>query len=130
MQIPLWAFLTSIFLALAWKDMASVLVKHGFSSTSSIKHFLPLSVTLSKYLRQPTQVRSFTHSTSKMSSQKFLDTVTARRSYYQLKKESPIDDAKINDIIKQSLLQVPSSFNSQSTRIILLLKDEHEKFWE
>ena len=65
-----------------------------------------------------------------MPSQQFLDTVKARRSYYQIKKESPIPDAKIQEIVEQVLLQVPSCFNSQSTRIILLFKDEHDKFWE
>ncbi len=28
------------------------------------------------------------------------------------------------------MLHVPSAFNSQSTRAVLLLKQEHEKFWE
>ena len=63
-------------------------------------------------------------------SQTFLDTIKARRTYYPLKNESPIDDKKIQDIVTQALLHTPSSFNSQSTRVVVLLKGEHEKFWE
>ncbi|KAG9242954.1 putative nitroreductase HBN1 [Calycina marina] len=62
-------------------------------------------------------------------SQSFLETVKARRSYYPLKKESPVDNKKIQDIVTESLLQSPSSFNNQTTRILLLLGAEHEKFW-
>lgn len=133
MQIPLWAFLFSILIALAWKEMAYTL-KHNVvaSSLTSIKRVLPLSVSrnIPTFLQHHTPTRPFTQSQTIMSSQTFLDTVKARRSYYQLEAKSPIDDKKIQDIVEQALLQVPSSFNSQSTRIILLLKAEHEKFWE
>ncbi|KAH8594907.1 Nitroreductase-like protein [Bisporella sp. PMI_857] len=65
-----------------------------------------------------------------MSSQAFYDIVKNRRTIYPLKKESLISDEKIQEIITQALLHVPSSFNSQSTRAVLLLKDEHDKFWD
>jgi uncharacterized protein len=63
-------------------------------------------------------------------SAEFLAAVKNRRTYYPLKKESPIDDKKIQDIVGQAILHTPSSFNSQSTRVILLVKEEHEKLWE
>ncbi|KAG4432065.1 hypothetical protein IFR05_012460 [Cadophora sp. M221] len=65
-----------------------------------------------------------------MSSKAFLETIKARRTYYALKKESTIPDAKIQEIIKETVLHVPSSFNSQSTRVVLLVKEEHDKLWE
>ncbi|KAH7416744.1 Nitroreductase-like protein [Cadophora sp. MPI-SDFR-AT-0126] len=65
-----------------------------------------------------------------MSSKSFLETVKARRTIYALKKESTISDAKIQEIIKEAVLHVPSSFNSQSTRVVLLVKEEHDKLWE
>lgn len=65
-----------------------------------------------------------------MSSKEFLAIVQGRRSHYQLKKESTIDDKKIQEIITEALLHVPSAFNSQTTRIILLVKEEHDKLWE
>ncbi|PQE19080.1 hypothetical protein CJF30_00007440 [Rutstroemia sp. NJR-2017a BBW] len=60
----------------------------------------------------------------------FLDLLKTRRTIYQLKNSSPIPDAKIQEITEQALLHVPSSFNSQSTRIVLLFKGEHEKLWD
>jgi Nitroreductase family len=64
------------------------------------------------------------------SAQPFLDAMAGRRSYYVLSKSSPIPDARIQEIIKHALLHVPSSFNSQTTRIVLLLGEEHDKLWE
>jgi predicted oxidoreductase (fatty acid repression mutant protein) len=52
-----------------------------------------------------------------------------RRTYYQLNKESPISDKQITEITEKALLHVPSSFNSQSTRLVVLLNKEHEQFW-
>ncbi|CAN9082828.1 unnamed protein product [Alternaria alternata] len=66
-----------------------------------------------------------------MSSQKsFMDAVKERRTYYQLNKESPISDKQIAEIAEKALLHVPSSFNSQSTRLVVLLNKDHEKFWD
>ncbi|ESZ94935.1 nitroreductase [Sclerotinia borealis F-4128] len=60
----------------------------------------------------------------------FLSLLKTRRTIYSLSPSSPIPDSQIQEIIEQALLHVPSSFNSQSTRIVLLLKGEHEKLWD
>ena len=60
----------------------------------------------------------------------FFEAVKSRRSVYQLKKESPISDSRIEEIVTEALLHVPSSFNSQSTRMVILLKEEHIKLWD
>jgi len=65
-----------------------------------------------------------------MSSQALLDMVKNRRTIYQLQKESTISDKEIQNIITQAILHVPSSWNSQSTRVILLLGEDHDKLWE
>jgi predicted oxidoreductase (fatty acid repression mutant protein) len=66
-----------------------------------------------------------------MSTQKtFFDAVVERRTYYQLNKESPISDKRITEIAEKALLHVPSSFNSQSTRLVVLLNNDHEQFWD
>lgn len=65
-----------------------------------------------------------------MSAAPFLEAVAKRRTYYPLEKKSPISDARIQEIIKEAILHVPSSFNSQSTRVVLLVKSEHEKLWD
>jgi predicted oxidoreductase (fatty acid repression mutant protein) len=58
----------------------------------------------------------------------FFDFLKERRTYYQLNKEAPISDKEISDIVEQAFLRVPSSFNSQSTRLVVLLNKDHDKF--
>lgn len=58
------------------------------------------------------------------------DAVEHRRTIYQLTKKSTISDARIKEIVETAVKHVPSSFNSQSARLVVLLKDEHEKFWD
>jgi uncharacterized protein len=64
------------------------------------------------------------------SSKAFLDVVKERRTYYALNKDSPISDDRIVEIAQQAVLHTPSSFNSQSARLVVLLKNEHDTFWE
>ena len=63
-------------------------------------------------------------------SSEYLTAVKARRSHYPLKKESPISDKRIEEIVSQAILHAPSSFNSQSSRAVVLLKGEHDKLWD
>ncbi|KAE9583897.1 putative nitroreductase HBN1 [Colletotrichum fructicola] len=60
----------------------------------------------------------------------FLDAVKARRTYYPLSKDLPISKERIDEIVKTALANVPSSFNSQSNRVVVLHGAEHEKFWD
>lgn len=57
------------------------------------------------------------------------DAVQQRRTIYALNKKSPVPDQRIEDLTRQAIKDVPSSFNSQSARLVVLLKDEHDKFW-
>jgi predicted oxidoreductase (fatty acid repression mutant protein) len=63
-------------------------------------------------------------------SSEYLTAVKARRTYYPLKKESPTSDKKIEEIVSQAILHAPSSFNSQSSRAVVLLNSEHDKLWD
>ncbi|KAI0884392.1 Nitroreductase [Annulohypoxylon maeteangense] len=58
-----------------------------------------------------------------------LDLVKSRRTYYVLNKELPISKDRVQEIVKESLLHTPSSFNSQSNRIVVLFGAEHDKLW-
>lgn len=60
----------------------------------------------------------------------FKDAVHNRRTIYQLTKKSTISDDKIKEIVTTAVKDVPSSFNSQSARLVVLLKEEHDKFWQ
>ena len=60
----------------------------------------------------------------------FKDALKLRRTYYALSNKSLIGDQEIEDIISHVLLHTPSPFNSQSTRIVLLLGENHKKLWQ
>ena len=57
------------------------------------------------------------------------DSLKHRRSYYQLSGKSPVSDKEIEKVLDFAATYVPSAFNSQSTRMVLLLGDNHKRFW-
>ncbi|KAI1366521.1 Nitroreductase-like protein [Xylaria arbuscula] len=59
-----------------------------------------------------------------------IEAFKARRSFYQLNKELPIPQDKITSIVQENLIQIPSSFNSQSNRVLVLYGAEHDKLWD
>lgn len=75
--------------------------------------------------------RPFTNSTAKMGydTLSLKDAVQNRRSIYSLTKTCSIPDERVKEIVTQAIKHVPSSFNSQSARVVVLVKDEHDKFW-
>lgn len=60
----------------------------------------------------------------------FKKMVENRRSYYAIDKKSPVSDQEIREIIEHAVKYVPSAFNSQSARVVLLLGENHDKLWE
>lgn len=60
----------------------------------------------------------------------YLQAVIARRSYYALSASSPIPDSKIIEIVHTAVTHSPTSFNSQSSRAVVLIGDEHKKVWD
>ncbi|TAH75026.1 MAG: nitroreductase family protein [Anaerolineaceae bacterium] len=60
----------------------------------------------------------------------FRQMVENRRTYYEIDKKSPISDQEIREIIEHAVKHVPSPFNSQSARVVLLLGENHDKLWE
>lgn len=57
------------------------------------------------------------------------DALKHRRSYYSISNKSLISDEEIESIVNFAARYVPSGFNSQSTRLVLLLGDNHKKLW-
>lgn len=60
----------------------------------------------------------------------FLSLAEKRRTYYCLSKESTTTDEELQEILEKIVRNTPSAFNSQTTRVSLLLPGEHEKFWD
>lgn len=63
-------------------------------------------------------------------SAQFIDFVKARRTYYILDKTLPIGEDEITQIVGELLQAVPSAFNSQSNRAVVLLGNEHSALWD
>lgn len=115
-------------------------VSRVFSKTRPLTTQLPKITTTTTSTTTP---KSFTTTTTtKMGSitttattttngaDSFLSQITARRTFYPLNKELPIPAARVQEIVGTALQQVPSSFNSQSNRVVVLFGAEHDKFWD
>lgn len=60
----------------------------------------------------------------------FKEAVKHRHSNYAITNKSPVSDKEIEDIVAFAMMNVPSPFNSQSTRTVLLFGDQHKKLWD
>lgn len=58
------------------------------------------------------------------------DALLHRRSYYALSAESLVSDAQIESCLRFAIKHVPSAYNSQSTRLVLLLREHHTALWQ
>ena len=59
----------------------------------------------------------------------FLDLVQKRRSIYHLNNKTDVSVKKIIETIQTCLKHTPSAFNSQTSRIILLINEPYLAFW-
>lgn len=60
----------------------------------------------------------------------FMEAIVNRRSIYAIGKQTTISDEEIKKIIEQAIKYVPSAFNSQSQRVVILLGAHHDKLWD
>ena len=65
-----------------------------------------------------------------MSVQVLQQIAETRRSVYALNKDLPIAASEVAQIVEHAVKHTPSSFNSQSTRAVVLFGAEHEKLWD
>lgn len=57
------------------------------------------------------------------------EAIINRRSIRKVKKNAAITKEKMEELLKISV-HAPSSFNMQSGRVVVLMDNEHEKFWD
>lgn len=62
-------------------------------------------------------------------SNQFLDLISKRRTIYAIGKNVDQSPEHLTDLIQNAIKQSPSSFNSQSSRAVILFNGESEKFW-
>jgi predicted oxidoreductase (fatty acid repression mutant protein) len=59
----------------------------------------------------------------------FLNLIEQRRTIYALAKNVKQTPEYLTDLIQRTIRESPSSFNSQSSRAVILFNAEHKKFW-
>ncbi|MDR0969246.1 MAG: nitroreductase family protein [Lentimicrobiaceae bacterium] len=60
----------------------------------------------------------------------FIEALANRRSYYGISNRSPITAVELEKRIQQTIENLPSTNNSQSTRLVLLYGENHQKLWD
>lgn len=59
----------------------------------------------------------------------WIDFLKSRRSIYKLNKNLPVFPDKIIDLVRDSVRYVPDAFDMKSQRVIVLMNEKHEQFW-
>ena len=65
-----------------------------------------------------------------MTDNRFLDIARKRRTQYALGRDLPIGQDQVTALIQEAIRQAPSSFNSQSSRALILHGAQSVKFWQ
>src|SRR6056297_2965003 len=60
----------------------------------------------------------------------FYKAIKNRRSIYGISDEKVVAEEKIEEIVKYAVKHIPSAFNSQTGRVVLLFGDEHKRLWD
>lgn len=60
----------------------------------------------------------------------FIEAIARRRSYYHLEDKTLMDDSRVVELIDELLATIPSPFNVQSARVVLLFGDHHREVWQ
>ena len=60
----------------------------------------------------------------------FSEAIARRRSYYHLEDKLLVADSRVVELIDELLTTMPSPFNVQSARVVLLLGDHHREVWQ
>lgn len=60
----------------------------------------------------------------------FIEAVKHRRTYYYIGNRWLTTEHKVIEIVDTALLYIPSAFNVQSTRIVILFGEHHAKLWD
>ena len=62
-------------------------------------------------------------------SKDYFDAIKDRRTIYTLSGETTVSKEKIVEIIEHAVRYVPSAFNSQSQKVVVLFGENHKKLW-
>lgn len=115
----------------------NAITRAALSRTSPTRLVSTCQTHLYRTQSHQTTPRSFSSATSKPAPtpaanmpSALVDLAKNRRTIYQLGKKSSVPDSKIEELVNAAILNVPSAFNTQSTRLIVLLHDQHDRLWD
>lgn len=60
----------------------------------------------------------------------FIDLLKERRSIYALGKNVPLSNEQITELVQKAIKESPTSFNSQTSRAVVLFGDSHDTLWD
>lgn len=60
----------------------------------------------------------------------FYEAIEGRRSMYEISNTPVLSHEELERIVKRVVKTMPSPMNSQSARVILLLGEQHDRFWK
>lgn len=60
----------------------------------------------------------------------YIETIKQRRSIYQLSSSLNYSKEEITQLVKEIVVASPTAFNMQSSKVILLFGNEHNKVWD
>ena len=96
------------------------------TNSATFNRFLPI---LNPFPTFSSPASTTSHATD-AGSTSFRDALRARRTYYALNKTLPVAQDRIADIVEDAVQAVPSAFNSQTNRAVVLLGAEHSRLWD
>lgn len=56
--------------------------------------------------------------------------IRERRSIYAISKEIIVSKERIEEVVTEAIKYVPSAFNSQSSRVVILFEKNHDQLWD
>jgi len=59
-----------------------------------------------------------------------IEAIRKRRSQYALGAKLPLPEAQVSALVREAVRLAPSSFNSQSSRVVVLYGDESRALWD
>lgn len=59
----------------------------------------------------------------------YFEAIKNRRTYYNISKKSFLTDEQLEQLLNDAVKYTPSAFNSRSARLVLLLNENNDKFW-
>ncbi|MEG2076133.1 MAG: nitroreductase family protein, partial [Victivallaceae bacterium] len=63
-------------------------------------------------------------------SKSLVDAIMDRRTIYHLGNQPDLTDQRIIELISLAVKNVPSAFNNQSQRVVILFNKHHNRLWE